>query len=147
MQRNDFAKWHTAFLVPYLLTYVAGFLRSNNMLAYRLHPLLGISTLLIPLVVYLMSNNKKLIRQMVRNNFNLRGKPMMKVAKISTMAIVTYFVFSAVTGFVLNNNLYGTAEAYMILSSVHNIALYLVPVIVAAHVASRLSLKRSRARH
>lgn len=142
MLKNDFKKWHVSFMVPYTLTLLAGLLRSRNAFAYQVHPLLGILTVVIPLVTYLLLPNKKLIRQMIKNNFNLRGNSTMKVAKVSTQIILIYFLFSVITGFILNNNLYGTVGIYMVLSTIHGIAKYLVPLVVLTHVGARLKLKK-----
>lgn len=143
MFKNDFMKWHLSFMIPYTLTYIVGLFRGSSSLAYQLHPLLGIASVVVPLGVYLLLPNKKLIRQMIKSNFNLRGKPLMKVAKVSTQFIFVYFVFSALSGFLLQNGLYGTAGAYQILSVVHSVAKIIVPVAVITHVAARLTLKRS----
>jgi hypothetical protein len=139
---NDFKKWHLSFMVPYVLTLIAGLLRSENAFAYQIHPLLGILTVIVPLVTYLVLPNKKLIRQMIKNNFNYRGKPLMKVAKVTTQIIIVYFVFSAVTGFLLNNGLYGTPAVYQILAAIHGIAKFLVPVVVLTHAGARIALKK-----
>lgn len=139
---NDFKKWHLAFMVPYLLTLIAGYLGERNALIYRAHPILGIASVVIPLVAYLVLPNKKLIRQMIKNNFNLRGKPLMKVAKVSTQVILIYFVFSILTGFLLNNGLYVNFDMYKVLAAIHGIAKFLVPVAVLVHVGARLGLKR-----
>ena len=128
MLRNDFMKWHLSFIVPYILTYSAGLLRGKSLIAYKLHPLFGISTLVLPLLAYILLPNKKLIRQMIRNNFNFKGNLVMKAAKISTQIIFTYFIFSAFTGFILNNGLYGTPAIYQVLSTIHGIAKFLVPM-------------------
>ena len=144
MFRNDFMKWHLSFLLPYLMTFTAGLLRSRNSIAYGLHPVLGIMTLVLPLVTYILLPNKKLIRQMIKGNFNLKGSLSMKVAKVSTQIILIYFLFSAVTGFVLNNSLYGTPQIYRVLSSIHGLAMYMVPMAVTAHVIARLILRQKR---
>jgi len=139
---TDFKKWHLSFMVPYVLTLIAGLLRSKNAFAYQIHPLLGILTVVMPLVTYLVLPNKKLIRQMIKNNFNYRGKPLMKLAKVTTQIIVVYFVFSAVTGFLLNNGLYGTPAVYQILAAIHGISKFLVPLVVLTHAGARIALKK-----
>lgn len=142
MFRNDFMKWHASFIVPYALTYTVGLFRSRNVLAYKLHPLLGIATLVLPLVTYLLLPNKKLIRMMIKNNFNLRGDWVMKVAKIATQVIVVYFLISALSGILLNYGLYGTAGIYQVMSSVHHVSKILVPIAVLTHVAARIYQKK-----
>lgn len=141
MFKNDFMKWHASFMVPYVLTLTAGMFRSKNAFAYQSHPLLGILSVVIPIATYLLLPNKKLIRQMIKNQFNLRGDTKMKFAKVSSQIILVYFLFSVVTGFMLNNGLYGTLGVYRILAAIHGIAKFLVPAAVLVHIITRLKLK------
>ncbi|MCH4890976.1 hypothetical protein EZV73_25585 [Acidaminobacter sp. JC074] len=142
--RNDFIKWHLAFVLPYTLTFIAGLFRSQSTLAYNIHPILGISTFVLPMLVYLFSKDKKLIRGMILNNFNYKGKWPIKIAKLSTQMIIVYFLFSLVTGFVLNNALYGTTEIYTLLSNIHGLARFIVPGAMVTHIGSRLFIKYKR---
>jgi len=140
--KNDFKKWHIAFVVPYTLTFIAGLFRSKNTFAYNMHPILGISTFVIPIIFYMMSSDKRLIRQMIKSNFNYRGNLTVKVAKFSTQVIASYFLFSVLTGFILNNSLYEKPETYKILSSIHGLAKYIVPIAMLMHITARIVLKR-----
>ncbi len=137
-------RWHFVFIILYLSTFVVGWLRTMHVLFYRAHPILGISSVVIPFVVYLFSKNKKLIRQLIKSNFKLNGRPKIILAKISTLVIIFYYLFSIATGFMLNNGLYGTAEVYQVSSAVHGASKVIVPVAVGTHVFARLSLKRKR---
>ena len=143
--RNDFLKWHLAFVIPYGLTYILGFLREHNTLAYKLHPFAGMATVVIPLIVYLLLPNKRVIHQMFKSNFSMRCSPLMKVARISTLFILFYFGISVLTGMLLNLGLY-TVTIYKIISPIHNIAKLLVPIAVIAHVYARLQFKKQRSR-
>lgn len=132
-----------SFVIPYTLTFVVGLLRGSNTLAYALHPLFGMLTLVLPIIVYALSKEKKVIKGMIKSNFNLKGKPVVKVAKLSTQVILGYFLFSVVTGFIINNSLYGTPGMYSILSSIHGVARFLVPLAMIAHVVARIMIKQS----
>lgn len=90
----------------------------------------------------MMSSDKRLIRQMIKSNFNYRGNLTVKVAKFSTQVIASYFLFSVLTGFILNNSLYEKPETYKILSSIHGLAKYIVPIAMLMHITARIVLKR-----
>lgn len=141
MFKNDFLKWHFSFIVPYAMTYILGLLRSRSSLAYRLHPLFGLASFIMPLIVYLLLHRKKLIRQMIKVNFNLSCHFVMKVARISTIIIISYFVISASSGIVLNYGLYNNVLFYQVLSYSHGIGKFLVPITLLTHVFSRLYMK------
>lgn len=142
--KNDFKRWHFSFLFFYLLTYMAGILRSRSAFFYQIHPLVGILSVVVPLLVYLTAKNKVMIRKVIKSNFNLKGKPLIKVAKVSTMVIMVYYVFSIFSGFLLNNSLYNSKLMYQVLTTIHEVAVFLVPLAVISHVAARLILKRKK---
>lgn len=139
--RNDFIKWHTVFIAFYLLTFIAGFFRSTFTWAYKLHSLLGIATVVAVVLAYLLLPNKRVVVQMIKSNFSMRCGKAMKIARISTLVIVFYFLFSIVSGVVLNYNLYGSRTVYDIFHLIHSIAKVLVPAAVVVHVAARLAVK------
>lgn len=138
--KNDFSKVHIAFVVPYLLTYTVGWFRSTHVFFYNLHPLLGFSTIGLPLLVYLFSKNKRVIHQMFKSNFVIKGRPVVKLAKLSALVIMFYFVFSVMSGIILGNGWY-TAESYEVFHTIHGISKILVPLAVLTHGLSRLSLR------
>lgn len=142
--RNDFLKWHFSFLTLYLLTFIAGWFRTSHSFFYTIHPLLGISTVLVPFIVFVFSKNKRLIQQMIKNNFNLKGKPLVKVAKISTQIILVYYLFSIVSGLIINYIWSISRTIYDILQFIHGLAIYIVPLAVVTHVTSRLLIKRQK---
>lgn len=142
--RNDFMKWHMAFVIPYTLTYIIGRLRGTSTIAYKIHPFLGFATILLPLLVYIFSKKKKLIRQMIKTNFNFKCKPLMKVARASTLVIMFYFIFSVISGVMMNNGIYGTVAIYKFISAGHRLATYLVPIAMVVHVGARLGMKKRR---
>lgn len=144
--RNDFMKWHMAFVIPYIFTYILGRLRGTSTLAYKLHPYFGAATVLLPLLVFILSKNKRLIKQMIKSNFNMKCKPAMKIARISTIVIGVYFVFSVTTGSMMNYGVYGTVAIYKIISKIHTLATYLVPIVVATHVGARIWIKKAKKR-
>lgn len=144
--RNDFIRLHAVFFVLYLLTFIVGWFRTEHIILYRAHPILGISSVVIPLGLYFISKNKKLIRQMIKVNFNYKGKPVLIVAKASTQVIAFYYIFSILTGFLLNNGLYTGIPMYLVLARIHGASRIIVPVAVLTHVISRLYMKQSRKR-
>lgn len=139
--KNDFKRWHFSFMSLYIITYIVGLLRGSSTFFYKAHPIVGISSVVIPFLVYLTAKNKKMIRSVIKSNFNLKGSTPIKIAKLSTMVILVYYVFSVLTGFLLNNSLYGTFTIYNVLSTTHSIAKFLVPIAVLSHVAARLYIK------
>ncbi len=52
---------------------------------------------------------------MIKSNFNMRCNNAMKIARISTQVIIYYFIFSVLSGVILNNALYGSPRGYQIL--------------------------------
>ena len=143
--RNDFLKWHLSFIVPYICTYIIGRLRGTSTLAYKLHPWFGLATVVIPLTVYILSKNKRLIRQMIKSNFSMKCKPLMKVARVTTLIIMFYFIFSVVSGIMMKYGWYGTIPIYKFIRVVHRFATYLVPVVVFTHAGVRLLIKKKKA--
>ena len=81
---------------------------------------------------------------MIKNNFNLKGKALVKVAKISTQVIVIYFLFSVVSGAILNYLWSISRTMYNVLQFIHGLAIYIVPLAVVTHVTSRLLLKQKK---
>lgn len=141
---NDFKKWHFGFMTMYLLTYIVGLLRGTNSFFYKIHPVVGIASVVVPLVLYILLKNKKMIRVVIKSNFNLKGSVPIKFAKGSTMIILVYYVFSILSGFLLNNSLYNSIEMYNALSAIHGIAKFIVPIAVVTHVVSRLYIKKRK---
>lgn len=142
--KNDFMKFHFSFMILYIATFLAGWFRGSHPFIYNIHPLLGILSVVVPLIVYITAKNKKLIRQMIKSNFNVKGRTVVKVAKVSTLVIMFYYVCSILTGVLLNNGLYSVPTMYTILSNVHSASKIIVPVAVIAHVVSRVMIKNSR---
>lgn len=140
--RNDFMKWHMAFIIPYISTYIIGRLRGSSALAYKIHPYFGVATIILPLIVYILSKKKRLIRQMIKSNFNLKCKPLMKVARLSTLVIMFYFIFSIISGIMMNYGIYGSVAIYKFISAGHRVANILVPVTISIHVLARILLKK-----
>ncbi len=140
--RNDFIKWHAVFASLYALTFIAGLLRGTFVWAYRLHTILGMATVGVSLLVYLLLPNKRVVIQMFKSNFSMRCGRNMKIARISTLVIMFYFFFSVVSGVVLNMNLYGTRAMYNLFHGIHGIAKIIVPLAVGVHVVARLSVKK-----
>lgn len=142
--RNDFLKWHFSFITLYIATFIVGWLRATHIVFYTLHPWLGLSTVIVPLGVYLFSKNKRLIRQMIKSNFNIKGKPLVKVAKISTQVILIYYAFSIVSGIIMNYGWYTSADMYGGLQGIHGLARFIVPAAVVTHVTARLLIKAKK---
>lgn len=136
-------KWHLAFILPYLGTFVIGLFRDTSLIAYKIHPFVGMASLIIPLLVYISLPNKRVIHQMIKSNFSKRCEPLMRVARISTLVIIFYYILSVLSGVVLNLGLYGTPLVYQILASIHGVARIIVPLAVVIHVVTRLMLKRN----
>lgn len=142
--KNDFKIWHAVFVSLYLTTYIVGWLRTSNSFFYRIHPYLGISTLVIPFIVYIFSKQKKLIRQMIKSNFIIKGSTLIKTAKLSTLFILLGYISSILTGIALNYQFYATYDGYLVLKNIHGFSKYALPVLVVIHVYSRLKLKNNK---
>lgn len=93
-------------------------------------------------MTYVFFKKKKLIQQMIIINLKMNCKALMRVARLSVLLILFYFIFSAIIGIIMNNNLYGTVEIYKILTSIHGISTFLVPLSVLTHIGTRLAIKR-----
>jgi cytochrome b561 len=144
--KNDFKIWHAVFVSLYLTTYLVGFFRTSNTFFYKIHPYLGISTFILPLIVFLLSKQKKLIIQMIKSNFTLKGSNIIKTAKISTILIILSYITSVVTGLIVNYELYNTYDGYLLLRNIHGFSKYLLPIFVVIHVYSRLKIKSKKKR-
>lgn len=140
--KNDFMKLHALFMSLYLLTFIAGWFRGSSRFFYTVHVPIAISSVLLPLAFYIFSKKKKLIRQMIKSNFILKGRPVVKLAKISTLVIMFYYLFSVTTGILLNNQLYTSAGMYQILHNIHGASKIIVPLAVGTHVITRLLIKK-----
>jgi len=142
--KNDFMKLHLVFMILYVSTFAIGWFRGANTLLYKLHPIVGIGSVVIPLVLFIFLKNKRVVIQMIKSNFNYKGKPLVKAAKISTQIIIFYYLFSISTGFLLNNSLYTSFEMYTVLHNIHAASKIIVPLAVGTHVVARLGLKKGR---
>lgn len=138
---NAFRKWHALFVILYIMTFIFGWLRSTNTFFYKYHPIVGISSVILPLSYFMISKDKILIIRMIKSNFNLKGHGLIKLAKISTMVILFYYLISVFSGFILNNNLYSTYTVYKVLHNIHGLSKLIVPIAVISHVYARLRLK------
>lgn len=141
---NAFRKWHAIFVILYLMTFTFGWLRSTNTFFYKYHPIVGISSVILPLTYFILSKDKILIIRMIKSNFNLKGHGLIKLAKLSTMVILFYYLISVLSGFILNNSLYSSYNVYKALSNVHGLSKFIVPIAVMSHVYARLRLKSKR---
>lgn len=139
---KDFMKFHMTFAFMYILTYIGGLLKGSFTFLQPIHPLFGMLTLILPLLVYLLSKNKKLINQMIINNFNLRGNNLMKVAKISTVCIMVFFILQVMSGVSLNVGIAKSDFAISFFRGIHKSGKYLVPLFVGTHIFARLNLKK-----
>ncbi len=142
--KNEFMVIHFIFITLYMTTFIVGWLRGTHAFFYQIHPIIGIASFIVPLLYFVTSKKKKLIIQMIKGNFNYKGRPVMKVAKASTQVIAVYYVFSVITGFLLNNGLYGSTNMYLILERIHGVSKLIVPLAVLSHVVSRLMMKKAR---
>ncbi len=142
--KNEFMVLHFIFITLYTTTFIVGWLRGSHAFFYQIHPVVGIASFFVPLLYFLISKKKKLIIQMIKGNFNYKGRPIMKVAKGSTQVIAVYYIFSVVTGFLLNNGLYVNTTMYLVLERIHSVSKLIVPLAVMTHVISRLMIKKSR---
>ena len=142
--KNDFKIWHAVFVTLYLTTYIVGWLRTSSSFFYEIHPYLGISTLVIPLLVYIFSKQKKVIRQMIKSNFTIKGSLLIKTAKVSTLLIMLSYVTSILTGIALNYEFYATYDGYLIFKNMHGFSKYALPFLVIIHVYSRLKLRNKK---
>lgn len=138
---KHFKPIHGSFMVLYLLTYAVGWIRDLNPIFYTIHPFLGFASFAVPLILYLRSENKKLIRRMISNNFSITGSPLLKTAKVSTLVIMAYYLVSVITGVVLNYGWYASKAAYDVLHVFHGSAKIIVPLAVLTHGLSRWRLK------
>lgn len=141
--KNDFMKLHLVFMILYVSTFIIGWFRGSNEILYTLHPLFGMGSVVIPLILFIFLKNKRVVIQMIKSNFNYRGKPLIKAAKISTQVIIFYYLFSIFSGFLLNNGLYSSFGMYTILSTIHGASKIIVPLAVVIHVFARLMLKKN----
>lgn len=81
---------------------------------------------------------------MIKSNFNIKGKPLVKVAKISTQVILIYYAFSIVSGIIMNYGWYTSADMYGGLQVIHGLARFIVPAAVVTHVTARLLIKAKK---
>lgn len=139
--KNDFMKFHALFMSLYVLTFIAGWFKGSSRFFYTIHVPIAISSLVLPLAFYIFSKNKGLIRQMIKSNFILKGSIAIKVARISTLVIMFYYLFSVSSGVILNYALYGTASLYEVFHRIHGLSKIVVPLAVTSHVVSRLLIK------
>lgn len=142
--KNEFMVLHFIFITLYMTTFIVGWLRGTHAFFYQIHPIIGIASLIVPLLYFITSRKKKLIIQMIKGNFNYKGRLVMKFAKASTQVIAIYYVFSVVTGFLLNNGLYVSTNMYLVMARIHGVSKLIVPLAVLTHVVSRLMLKKAR---
>lgn len=142
--KNDFMKLHALFMSLYLLTFLAGWFRSGSRFFYTVHVPIAISSAVIPFLFYIFSKKKKLIHQMIKSNFKIKGRPLVKAAKISTLVIMFYYIFSVSTGIILDNQFYNSAAMYQVLHKIHGASKLIVPLAVITHVVSRLLIKNKK---
>ena len=81
---------------------------------------------------------------MIKSNFTIKGSPLIKTAKISTLLIMLGYISSIITGIALNYEFYTTYDGYLILKNIHGFSKYALPVLVIVHVYSRLKLKSKK---
>ena len=146
MKNKDFKIWHASFVIPYLITFILGLLKDYNIMIYKFKPFAGIAGFAIPLTVYLLTKNRKTIGKMIVGNIRIKGNPLMKAAKISTLVIIVYYLLSFITGMLMFLGFYSWPTGYEIYSRVHSLALFVVPIAVMIHVLCRLSLKKQSRR-
>ena len=142
IKQKDFRIFHLIIIIFYLGAFINGVTGKYIFSVKGCHPFIGLGVIIVPGIYFLVNSNKKIIKNFIKGNYKLSGKRSLVIAKLTTVLIMINIDIMIITGIPMY--LYILPDYYMIFYIIHRAVLYVLPVLVFAHIVSRKISKKKQ---